>query len=89
MFCGQTFEVLTAVKANCRAKGKLFTRFIFLNFQAHFFAQKQNACLQKLFLTSKNSYKEYFVERKQSSRQQPPTPNLECLAPKHVMFAPN
>ena len=77
---GQTWHVswaniwsLTAVKANCRAKGKLFTRFwsarsapiSFFSTFRHIFAQKQHACLQKLFLTSKNSYTEYFVKRKQ------------------------
>ena len=42
------------------------SHFIFLNFQAYvFLAQKQHTWLQKLFFTSKNSCKEYFVERKQ------------------------
>ena len=60
---------LTAVKAKCRAKGKLFSAFrsyfIFLNFQAYFSLRNKHTWLQKLFLTSKNSCKEDFVERKQ------------------------
>ena len=39
-----------------------------------FLAQKQHTCLQRLFLTSKNSAN---------------TSNFECLAAKHVMFAPS
>ena len=76
----QTWRVLppniwisTAVKANCRAKGKLFICFwpalsaLFRSSQLSgvFLAQKQHTCLPKVFLTSKNSCKEYFVERKQ------------------------
>ena len=76
----QTWRVLppniwisTAVKANCRAKGKLFVCFwpalsaLFRSSQLSgvFLAQKQHTCLPKVFLTSKNSCKEYFDERKQ------------------------
>ena len=39
--------------------------FHFSQLSGIFLAQKQHTCLQKLFLTSKNSSKEYFVERKQ------------------------
>ena len=39
--------------------------FIFLNSKDIFLPYKQLTCLQKLYLTSKNSFKEYFVERKQ------------------------
>ena len=39
--------------------------FHFWQLSGIFLAQKQHTCLQKLFLTSKNSSKEYFVERKQ------------------------
>ena len=64
---------LTAVKANCHAKGKLFICFgrrvplifHFSQLSGIFLAQKQRTCLQKLFLTSKNSWKEDFVEWKQ------------------------
>ena len=62
---------LTAVKANCRAKGKLFICFWCVSVIFHFsqlsgifLAQKQHTWLQKLFLTSKNC-KEDLVERKQ------------------------
>ena len=64
--------------------------FIFLNFQAYFLLRNcQHTCLQKLFLKSKNSFKEYFVEQKQIKSTTAATPNFECLAAKHVMFAPN
>ena len=54
------------------------------------FAQKQRTCLQKVFLTSKNACKEYSVGQKQiKSTTAAHTPNFECLASKHVMFAPN
>ena len=64
--------------------------FIFLNFQAYFLLRNcQHTCLQKLFLKSKNSCKEYFVEQKQIKSTTAATPNFECLVAKHVMFAPN
>ena len=64
---------LTAVKANCRAKGKLFICFWCVSVIFHFsqlsgifLAQKQHTWLQKLFVTSKNSCKEDLVERKKN-----------------------
>ena len=43
-------------------------------------AQKQLTCPKKLFWTSKNSYKGYFVETKQIKlTTASPTPNFECL----------
>ena len=42
-----------------------YSYFIFLNFQAHFLLTKSTLASRLLFLTSKNSCKEYFVEQKQ------------------------
>ena len=63
---------LTAIKANCLAKGELFICFwsassAHISFFSTFrhISLRNSTCLHKLFLTSKNSCKEYFVERKQ------------------------
>ena len=63
--------------------------FHFSQLSVIFLAQKQRTCLQKLFLTSKNSCKQYFDEQKQIKSTTAVTPNFKCLAAKHVMFAPN
>ena len=66
---------LTAVKANCHTKGKYCClnafdqgvplMFHFSQLSGIFLTQKQHTSLHKLFLTSKNSWKEYFAEQKQ------------------------
>ena len=73
MFCRQTFEVWQPLKQTVTPKvsclyvfdqqGLLI--FHFSQLSVIFVAQKQHTCLQKLFLTSKNSCKQYFDERKQ------------------------
>ena len=63
---------LTAVKANCRAKGKLFMFLIsapplifhFSQLPGLFRVQEQFTCLQRLFLTFENSCKEYIISAK-------------------------
>ena len=87
---------LTVVKANCRAKGKLFVCFwpalsaLFRSSQLSgvFLAQKQHTCLPKVFLTSKNSCKEYFVERKQikSTTAAVWRRKMSCLHPVRTRF---
>ena len=97
MFCRQTCEFRQPLKQTVAPKVSylyVFDQYIplifhFSQLSGIFLAQKQHTCLQRLFLTSKNSCKEYFVERKQSSRQQPPTSNFKCSAAKYVVFAPN
>ena len=87
---------LTAVKQTVAPDQRvpLISIFHFSQLAGIFLAQKQRTCLQKVFLASKNACKEYFVKQNPLNQvnnrpEQPPTPNFECLAPKHVMFAPN
>ena len=87
---------LTAVKPTCCAIGNLMFLISALPLIFHFshllgiyLAQKQHTCLQKLLLHWKIVAKNILLNEKQSSRQQPPIPNVECLAAKHVIFAPN
>ena len=58
---------LTAVKQTVAPDQRvpLISLFHFSQLAGIFLAQKQHTCLQKVFLTSKNACKEYFVEQKQ------------------------
>ena len=75
-------------KPNCRAKGKLFmflisafrSYFIFLNLQAYFSLRNSTLASRnytwRLTILATN----ILLSENKSSRQQPPTPNFECLA---------
>ena len=73
VFCRQTSEFRQPLKQNVAPKVSCLYVFhqrfplIFRSSQLSgiFLAQKQHTCLPKVFLTSKTSCKEYFVERKQ------------------------
>ena len=73
MFCRQTSEFRQPLKQTVAPKVSCLYVFhqrfplIFRSSQLSgvFLAQKQHTCLPKVFLTSKTSCKEYFVERKQ------------------------
>ena len=71
--CCQTFKVWQPLKQTVTPKASclyVFDQCILLIFHfsqlpGTFLAQKKHTCFWKLFLTSKHSCKEYFVERKQ------------------------
>ena len=100
MFCLQTFEVWQPLKPPADAPKVSYSNvfdqrfpprliFHFSQLLGLFLAQKQHTCLQKLFLTSKKfCAKNILLSENKSSRQQPPTPNFECLAAKHVNLRP-
>ena len=62
--------------------------FHFSQLSGAFLAQKKHTCFQKLFLTSKNSCKEYFVERKQikSTTAAVWRRKMSCLHPVRTRF---
>ena len=88
---------LTAIKANCHAKGELFmflvnkfcSYFIFLSFQAYFSLRNSIHASRNYSYRLKILAKNILMSKNKSSRQQPSTPNFTCLAAKHAMFAPN
>ena len=73
MFSRQTFEVWQPLKQTIAPKVSclyVFDQRVSVIFHCSqlsgiFLAQKQHTWLQKLFLRSRNSWKEYFIERKQ------------------------
>ena len=72
MFCRETSEFRQSLKQTVAPKVSCLyvfdQRFPLIPHSSQlsgvFLAQKQHTCLPKVFLTSKNSCKEYFVERK-------------------------
>ena len=95
MFSRQTFKVWQLLKQTVTPNAvsclyvfdqRVSLIFHFSQLSDIFLAQKQHTCLQKLFLTSGNPCKEYFVEQKQIKSAT--ALNFERLAAKHVMFAP-
>ena len=88
---------LTAIKANCHAKGELFmflvnkfcSYFLFLSFQAYFSLRNSIHASRNYSYRLKILAKNILMSKNKSSRQQPSTPNFTCLAAKHAMFAPN
>ena len=84
---------LTAVKANCRAKGKLFICFwsplsssyliSFLNFQAYFSLRNSTLASRDYSYRLKILAKNTLLSENKSTRQQLPSSNFECLAAKH------
>ena len=88
---------LTAVKANCRAKCKLFVCFWSAHF-AHilfFLTFRHISRSETCTLASRNHSwrpkilaKNILLSKNKSSWQPPPTPNFECLAAKHWYLHP-
>ena len=75
VFCRQTFKVVAPDQ-----RVPLISLIHFSQLAGIFLAQKQHTCLQKVFLTSKNACKEYFVEQKQiQSRTQSPQALLPAI----------
>ena len=86
---------LTAVKANCCTKCKLFVCFWSAHF-AHilfFFTFRHISRSETCTLASRNHRpkilaKNILLSKNKSSWQQPPTPNFECLVAKHWYLHP-
>ena len=89
-FCRQTLEVCQPLKQTVEPKVSclyVFDQHIPLSLRAYFSLRNSTLASKIILNVYKNLAKNIFLSENKSSRQQPPTPNFECLAAKRVMFA--